>query len=274
MKLHIEHETIFTYNAPVSERAGEARVRPRDEYGQRCHSFKLSVEPQAPLDEMTDDFGNAVHCYSILPPHRRCVIVATSVVETASQPLIPAPNISLLQRHDALAPSRYAFWTPAIEAFALEHAGDGSAEDRALALKRAIFEHFEYQPGSTDIHTTAEDVLEGGKGVCQDFAHLLIASCRCLGLPARYVSGYLYDRASGPYDVLATHAWVEVHTGHGWLGLDPTHKRMVTDHYVRIAVGRDYGDATPVRGFYKGSAAEKMTVKVRIRPLEEPVPAP
>ncbi len=274
MKLHIEHETIFTYTGPVTERAGEARVRLRDEYEQRCLSFKLSVEPQAPLDELTDDFGNTVHCYSILPPHRRCVIVATSVVETASQPLIPAATISLLERHDALAPSRYAFWTPAVETFAQTHAGAGSAEDRALALKLAIFEHFEYQPGSTDIHTTAEEVLRGGKGVCQDFAHLLIACCRCVGVPARYVSGYLYDQASGPYDVLATHAWVEVYTGQGWLGLDPTHKRMVTDHYVRIAVGRDYADATPVRGVYKGSAVEKMSVKVRIRPLEEPALAP
>ncbi|MFN8475439.1 MAG: transglutaminase family protein [Anaerolineae bacterium] len=274
MKLQIEHETIFTYSGAVSERAGEARVRPRDEHGQRCLSFKLSVEPQAPVDELTDDFGNTVHCYSILPAHRRCVIVATSVVETTQQVLIPAANPHLLERHDALAPSRYAFWTPAIEAFAREHAGEGSDEDRMLALKYAIYEHFDYVPGSTDISTTADEVLQGRKGVCQDFAHLLIACCRCIGIPARYVSGYLYDRSNGPYDVLATHAWVEAYSGQGWLGLDPTHRRMVTDHYVRIAIGRDYADAAPVRGFYKGTAKEKMSVTVRIRPLEEPVIAP
>jgi len=113
-------------------------------------------------------------------------------------------------------------------------------------------------------------VLAGRRGVCQDFAHLLIALCRCLGTPARYVSGYLHDAAVRPDAIVASHAWAEVYLdGRGWLGLDPTHDRAVGPDYVRVAVGRDYADATPARGVYQGAAQEQLEVRVRVRSAED-----
>ncbi len=156
--------------------------------------------------------------------------------------------------------------TGELAAFAREHAPSGAtAEATALALSSAIYETCEYEPGSTDISTTAEAVLAGRRGVCQDFAHLLIALCRSLQIPARYISGYLHDSDRPPDAIVASHAWAEVFLeGRGWLGLDPTHNRTTGANYVRVAIGRDYADATPVRGVYQGDAREKLEVQVRM----------
>jgi transglutaminase-like putative cysteine protease len=271
MRLHIEHQTIFSYSQPVREAIGEARLRPRDDAGQHCLSFRITNDPTTPAYLMADRFGNAVHCYSVLPAHTRHVIAATSVVETSSAPLIAAPPLTLLERHDFLSISPFAPNTSELAAFAHAHAPSGAAaEETALALNTAIYTSCEYEPGSTDISTTADAVLAGRRGVCQDFAHLLIALCRCWGLPARYVSGYLHDAAQRPDAIVASHAWAEVFLeGRGWLGLDPTHNRATGPAYVRVAIGRDYADATPVRGVYKGGAHETLEVQVRVRAIED-----
>jgi transglutaminase-like putative cysteine protease len=134
----------------------------------------------------------------------------------------------------------------------------------------AIYTSCAYEPGSTGISTTADAVLAERRGVCQDFAHLLIALCRSLGLPARYVSGYLYDAKLPPGAIVASHAWAEVFLEQrGWLGLDPTHNRTTGPDYVRVAVGRDYADATPARGVFQGGAHETLEVRVRVRAAEE-----
>jgi transglutaminase-like putative cysteine protease len=160
-------------------------------------------------------------------------------------------------------------------AFARASAPAGAEpEASARALAGAIYDSCAYEPGSTNISTTADAVLAGRRGVCQDFAHLLIGLCRAIGLPARYISGYLFD-ASKPADaVLASHAWTEVYLdGRGWLGLDPTHNRATGPLYTRVALGRDYADAAPVRGIYQGDADEKLEVRVRMRAVAEPGPA-
>lgn len=271
MKLHIDHETIFSYNQPVREAIGEARLRPRDESHQRCVSFQMQVDPQTPLNTIADRFGNQVGCYSVLSPHSRLRISATSVVETGGSPLIPAPPLTFLQRRDFLIPSHYVPCNDDLGTFAREHSpADGAPEEVARALSTAIFERCTYEPGSTDIFTSADEVLAGRRGVCQDFAHLLIALCRCMGLPARYVSGYLHDAAQRPGAIVATHAWAEVFLeGRGWLGLDPTHNCAVGPDYVRVALGRDYTDATPVRGVFQGDARQELEVRVRVRTADE-----
>jgi transglutaminase-like putative cysteine protease len=274
MKLQIEHQTSFTYEQPVREAIGEARLRPRDEAGQRCLSFRITTDPTTPINQVIDRFGNLVHCYSVLPPHTHHVVVATSVVETSATPLLYAAPLSLIEQRDFLSTSRFVPRTGELDAFAHQHAPAGAtAEQAALALNMAIYTNCEYQPGSTDISTTADGVLAGRRGVCQDFAHLLIALCRCLELPARYVSGYLHDVAQVPDAIVASHAWAEVFLeGRGWLGLDPTHNRTTGPNYVRVALGRDYADATPVRGVYTGGAHETLEVQVRIRALLEDLP--
>jgi transglutaminase-like putative cysteine protease len=133
---------------------------------------------------------------------------------------------------------------------------------------RFIYETFDYEPESTDIHTPVSEVIQKRKGVCQDFAHVLLAMCRSLKIPARYVSGYLYN---GPQDQLegsqASHAWIEVYIpGHGWKPLDPTNNLQADEHYIKVAIGRDYGDIVPVQGTYRGATAKTMSVEVNVSP--------
>jgi transglutaminase-like putative cysteine protease len=267
MRLHIEHETSFAYAEPVREAIGEARLRPRDDAGQRLHSFRLTLDPPTPIDTIADRFDNVLHCYSVLPPHQRMVVTATSVVETGDAPLIAAAQLTPMEQYDFGAASFFAPITGELLAFARDHAPDTTdAMATAQALMGAIYRSCVYDPGSTDISTTAAAVLAERRGVCQDFAHLLIALCRGLHLPARYVSGYLYDPDTPPDAILASHAWVEVFiAGGGWLGLDPTHNRTTGPLYTRVAVGRDYADAAPLRGVYQGHTQERLEVRVRIR---------
>ncbi len=267
MKLQIEHATTFTYSQPAHEAVGEARLRPLDDAGQRLVSFQLTLDPPASFDTVVDRFGNTIHCYTVLPAHQRLVITATSAVETSASPLSAAPPLTLFQQHDFSAASPHVPCTADLLAFARAHAPDDrDAEATAQALMGAIYQSCVYEPGSTNIATTAEAVLAGRRGVCQDFAHLLIALCRSLRLPARYVSGYLYDPDQPADAILASHAWAEVFlAGRGWLGLDPTHDRATGPRYVRVAVGRDYADAAPVRGVHRGGAQEILEVRVSMR---------
>jgi transglutaminase-like putative cysteine protease len=272
MRLHIEHETIFSYSQPVREAIGEARLRPRDDAGQRLLGFRLALDPHAPVDPVGDRFGNTIHCYSVLPPHRRLTVTATSEVETSESAMSIAPALTLLEQHSFTGASPYVPFTDDILAFAraVAPADADDAEATARALSGAIYATCAYEPGSTDISTTADAVLAGRRGVCQDFAHLLIALCRGLGLPARYVSGYVFDSDTDADAILASHAWAEVFLdGRGWLGLDPTHNRATGPRYTRVALGRDYADAAPVRGIYQGDAEEKLEVRVRIRAAEQ-----
>jgi len=271
MRLHIEHETIFSYSQPVREAIGEARLRPRDDAGQRLMGFRLALDPHAPVDPVGDRFGNTIHCYSVLQPHRRLTITATSEVETSADALIAAPALTPLEQHSFTAISQYVPFTDDLLAFARATApADADVATTAQALSSAIYASCDYQAGSTDISTTADAVLAGRRGVCQDFAHLLIALCRGLGMPARYVSGYLYDSDQPADAILASHAWAEVFLdGRGWLGIDPTHNRVISSLYTRVALGRDYADAAPVRGIYQGETKETLEVRVRMRAVEQ-----
>jgi transglutaminase-like putative cysteine protease len=137
----------------------------------------------------------------------------------------------------------------------------GPTVDTAWALLVAVRARMTYERGSTDVHTRADEALADGRGVCQDFAHVLIGACRARGIPARYVSGYLYSPEA---EETASHGWADVFVDDRWVSLDPTHDRMQTDHYVRVAVGRDYGDVPPTRGVYLGTGSETLEVDVRI----------
>jgi transglutaminase-like putative cysteine protease len=143
-------------------------------------------------------------------------------------------------------------------------AGDGLSTARALMT--AVHRALAYTPGATTVKTTADEALTRGGGVCQDFAHLMIAACRALRLPARYVSGYVFAPRRG--SAAASHAWTDVFVaGHGWISLDPTHDTLQTDHHVRLAMGRDYADVPPTRGVYKGAGREEMDVDVHVEPV-------
>jgi transglutaminase-like putative cysteine protease len=268
MWLRIEHTTSFDYDDPITEAYTELRQRPLDGAGQHCSSFRLVTEPPGVrIRSYTDHLGNDVQHFDVLEPHDRLVVTAVSEVQTphafADEQRRPSP----LELHDYLLPTAYAPFSDEVRAFAEANTSEGSATDRAAAIMGGVFSGLTFEPGATDVKTRADEALELGRGVCQDFAHLLIAACRIERIPTRYVSGYIYDPTLEGA-AAQSHAWVDVYDPErGWVALDPTHDRAQTDEYVRVAVGRDYGDVPPTRGVYKGSALETLAVRVTVTAL-------
>jgi len=273
MILKVEHSTLFEYEEPIYETATEVRLHPRSGTGaQRCASFSLQVNPSATVFNYTDFYGNNVHHFNILQSHKQVHIMATSIIETLNHPASGPHEEDEIMLLDLLSESRYVHYDPAILALAAQFKPITAPWLKAMEICRHINDTFLYEPGVTDVHSTSAVVMALGRGVCQDFAHLMLAVCRHLGLPARYVSGYLYGGGSTPDGQdEASHAWCEIWCGKekGWVGFDPTHKTLVVDdRYIKIGSGRDYGDVPPVRGTYKGASSEKMSVSVRVSALE------
>lgn len=283
MKLHVLHRTRYCYGSPVIDSFNEARLQPTSASGQHCHQFVLKVLPATRLTHYIDFNLNYVHLFEINHAHSELVIEASSVVTTPDEPALaatatPAPLARLVECarldrcYDFLQSSQYVevdagLWRMAVDATQ----GQADVWQAAQAVMRYIHEGFRYQPAVTHAHTHVRDVLRSRAGVCQDFAHVMIGLCRALRLPARYVSGYLYN---GPTDQLkgtqASHAWVEVYVpGHGWCGLDPTNARLTDGHHVKVATGRDFGDVSPVKGTYRGTAKRELQVDVLVSRLEE-----
>ena len=268
MYLRVEHTTEFGYDGPIVEAYTELRLRPLEGGGQHCSSFRLATEPPGVrVREYHDNFGNDVHHFDVLESHDRMAVTAVSEVMTpeyfGGDRRLPTP----LELHDYLGPTGYAPFAEAVRELAAGDAAAGSGAVRARKLMDAVRAELVYEPGATDVQTRADEVLALGRGVCQDFAHVLLAACRCVGIPARYVSGYLYDPTLEG-DNAASHAWVDVwDEERGWLAFDPTHDREQTESYVRVAVGRDYADVPPTRGVYKGAANEVLSVRVGLQAL-------
>jgi transglutaminase-like putative cysteine protease len=271
MKLKVEHLTQFEYDAPVYETATEVRLQPatHHEGPQECESFSLEIDPPAHIYGYTDYFGNQVHHFTLLQSHNKLSIVSTAVVNTGDGST-PASESVLINLYEYEAESRYAVFSPVAILYSARFPVEEAATDPAgLAEKvcRTINQEFRYEKGVTTVNSTVADVLEIKRGVCQDFAHVMITICRCLGLPTRYVSGYLYGGESDEDQEGASHAWCEVYCGpeKGWVGFDPTHASLlVNERYIKIGTGRDYADVTPVRGTYRGNAHENLKVSVRV----------
>jgi transglutaminase-like putative cysteine protease len=268
MRLRIEHRTTFSYDAPIAEAYTELRLRPLDGAGQHCPSFRIFTDPPGLRPRVyVDHRGNEIQHFDVLEPHERLGVTATSEVLTPAAYVDGHRLPTRLERHDYLAATAYVTLSDAVRAFAAAHDRDGSPAERATAIASAIFRDFAYETGVTDVHTDADEVLTLGRGVCQDFAHLMLAACRTLGIVSRYVSGYLYDPELVG-DSAASHAWVDAWDDErGWVSIDPTHDREQTGAYVRVAVGSDYAEAPPTRGVFKGSASETLEVHVVLTAL-------
>ncbi|NMB88034.1 MAG: transglutaminase family protein [Chloroflexi bacterium] len=261
MRIRIEHTTTFNYDQPVSEAYTEMRLKPLDGNGQHCLAFTLKTEPRDEILQYDDRFGNDVRHFDVIQPHQRLMVAARSEVITPGDFLEPVERLSPLDEHDFLSESVYTANSAGIDHFAAGHAVAGDARATAFTLMEAIYTAVKYEKGATDVSTTAEQALALGRGVCQDFAHILLAACRSQRIPARYVSGYLYNNGHTE----ATHAWVDAFIpGLGWLSLDSTHGRQQTEQYVRVAIGRDYADVSPTRGVFVGNAKESMDVQVKV----------
>jgi transglutaminase-like putative cysteine protease len=263
MWLQVEHVTTFSYDEAVSDAYTELRLTPVEAGGQRRSAFHVEVSPaRTRVLSYVDHFGNEVRHFDVLEPHDRLVVTTTSGVYTPVRLDDPGP-LSLLEQHDYLQPTDYA---PLLDAATVDAppASGTSPYERALELSTAVMGALVYETGATDVHTTALEALELGRGVCQDFAHVLIGLCRREKIPARYVSGYLFDTAAPAGRQAASHAWMDVFTERGWVSLDPTHGREQDEHYVRVGVGRDYADVPPTKGVYRGNAKEELAVTVRV----------
>ena len=281
----IRHLTKFLYSNPVSESMMETRMHPRSDQNQRCLTFHLSVSPRCRVFSYRDHLANQVHHFDIPGQHGQFVIVAESLVEV--QPATPVPASlapdawddldALVQQGDfweMLLPSEFTAPTPSLEALAEEF--DVTRRDDPLSvlhqLNEQMFHHFEYVPKSTKVDSPIDLALLTHAGVCQDFAHIMIALVRSkLRIPCRYVSGYLFHGQSD-HDrsvTSATHAWVEALLPElGWVGFDPTNHLIAADRHIRTAIGRDYSAVPPTHGIFRGHAASELTVAVRVTPSE------
>ena len=260
MRLKIKHTTTFTYDQPISEAYTEMRLKPLDADGQRCVAFRLTTEPQDAVLRYTDPFGNDVRHFDVIQPHQKLMVAAVSDVLTPDTYASDFAALSPLDEFNYLSPTDYAPHADSLAEFSSQNKAVNPLET-ALALMHSIHETLVYEKGATDVKTTADQALSLGRGVCQDFSHIMLAACRLQGIPARYVSGYLYNNGH----TAASHSWVDVLLPErGWISLDPTHDREQTGQYVRVAVGRDYADVPPTRGIFKGNAREKMDVEVTV----------
>jgi transglutaminase-like putative cysteine protease len=288
MQYTIRHVTRFSYDAPISESVIEARMQPRTDASQRCIRFGLSTTPPSRVKMYQDHDGNIVHHFNIPGRHSRLTLTAEAFVECRAVQALPdavgADGWVRLdeatasgQFWDELHPSPFAQRTPLLDALA-EEIGLARGDDPLDTVRRLVADvhtRFEYSPKSTRVDSPIDDALSARRGVCQDFAHILIALVRQLGIPCRYVSGYLFqqgDDAAGSIDG-ATHAWAEAWLPElEWVGFDPTHNTPTGERHIRVAIGRDYADVPPTRGVYKGEAESELRVMVSVSPVDAPEP--
>lgn len=286
MYYEVQHKTHFRYSAPVSEAVTEVHLQPRSEGGQRCLRFRLTTFPPARVSETVDFLRNAVHFFDVPAFHDVLTIVAESSVEIL--PLDPLPDhlpesaweaLDGLSDHgdywDMLMPSPHIPASAALRDFiaTLDIHRDSDPLTLLRQLNTRIYTRFDYVPNVTAVDSLVDDALLNGKGVCQDFAHIMIGVARSLGIPARYVSGYLHHRAADEERSTpdASHAWLEAYLPSlGWIGFDPTNNVLAGGRHIRVAVGRDYSDVPPTRGVFKGKAESELEVEVHITPAEKP----
>lgn len=262
--LSIRHETVYRYATPALYSIQQLRITPRAEPLQRVLQWQILAPGKR--REMTDAFGNSSDIITVTSPQTDIRIVAIGSVEIKLPLKGRITDKALLPVQAFTVASRLTEPTEAIRHFASRWLSNASASShQLLSMAEAICDAVRYQPGATGIFSSADDVLKLGLGVCQDHAHLFIACCHAVGLPARYVSGYLYP---GEVEHSASHAWVDVWVNDideaGWVSIDVTHACLQTADYCRLAVGRDYESVAPVRGMRRGGGEEQMSVRVDV----------
>jgi len=289
------HRTTYTYANSVTDSYGRTTMTPRDVPGQACLSTQIEIEP-TPADTAAhvDYFGNRTTYFGVTTPHTRLVVTARSTIEVTRHAPDPAalPSVGwhevarrvaagevgrldpgLVDLREALLPSPHVAFADEVREWAAPtFADDRPVVEVLVELAHRIRTELAYRSGSTTVHTTQAQLLAQKAGVCQDFAHLMIAALRLHGLPARYSSGYIETRPPAGREKLrgadASHAWVSAWVpGAGWLEVDPTNDQLVDDRYVLLGWGRDYDDVPPLRGviFTEGSGS-RLQVSVDLVP--------
>jgi transglutaminase-like putative cysteine protease len=258
MRLSISHETTYHYEDQVRASIQYLRLTPHDSERQQVLSWELSLP--RPVRAQIDPFGNILHVLTLDEPHEAIVIGARGQVdidekceaEHESQSALPFLRITRLTEADE-----------ALRGFAAKECAKRRDRTGLIDLMQALNQHITYTPGATAVHTSAAEAFVNKAGVCQDHTHAFLACARSLGVPARYVSGYLYSESS---EHLASHAWAEAWIDDAWYSFDVTNQLAIPERHLKLAVGLDYLDACPVRGMRRGGGCEQMHAKVRVSP--------
>ncbi|MEX0728320.1 MAG: transglutaminase family protein [Planctomycetaceae bacterium] len=293
MKYKVIHKTTYVYGETVPVCHNQVYLAPRVFRHQSCRTHRLSIKPSPTVSESREDyFGNKTCFFSIEESHRRLSVTAISRVDVRS-PSYPEPSTTpnwetIAQDVAGPAPpariaiGQFAFkspsihWFPDLEAYTRESFSPGRPIlEATMELMSRVHAEFKYDPTVTTVQTPVDEVFQHRHGVCQDFAHLMIACLRSIGLAARYVSGYLRTIPPQGEEKLvgadATHAWLGVYCGGKlWVGVDPTNDRLVGDDHITLAWGRDYTDVCPIKGVYLGGSIQNMNVSVDVIPLTSP----
>jgi transglutaminase-like putative cysteine protease len=274
MEYTIDHKTTYVYHESVDQSYTVVHLQPRSDPNQFCTRYVLELSPDARVFSYADRFGNDVQHFAIMPGHTELAITAHSNVVTLLPAEAPSPTgatRALLENdsrlpdfYDYLHESAYVHFTPELERFRAELAVPGEEIGAwCHSVSRHIHDSFSYDTGATTVRTVVDEALVRRGGVCQDYAHVMIAALRSAGIPARYVSGYIFRGESNVLGAEASHAWCEAYLPpYGWVGFDPTNDLIINDHFVKVAFGRDYKDVSPVRGIYRGSKKSEMSVNV------------
>lgn len=278
-RLRVVHSTGFAYQSPVTSSYNEARLTPRSDNRQNVIVNRVETVPATRSYRYTDYWGSAVTAFDLHAPHEELEVSGMSVVETEAgerpdeerkRDWDGIRNEEIEDRYDEmLSNTAYVPKNRSLVASAKRLAKGLDPEDAVVAVCKFVHDEMEYIPGTTGVHTTAVDAWNERKGVCQDYAHLTLLMLRGLGIPSRYVSGYLHPKPNAAINKTVegqSHAWIEAWTG-GWWGYDPTNDIPITEQHVSVGVGRDYSDVSPLKGIYTGGQATDLDVVVEITRL-------
>lgn len=283
MKYKIEHTNIFDYETIVDQSMNTIRLKPRTDECQRLLSYRADITPATLTTDHIDIFGNNVETFFIAEHHQHLEVKSTSIVSIQKSPFIhridysPEMNIifhsQLFAEHYMayLSNTAYTYITPEqMELVDRELGKMTNPVQYAIDVTEYVFDHFTYDGESTTVTTKASESFDLKKGVCQDITHVMLGILRSKHIPARYVSGYLYvGEDSALVGDAASHAWVEFMVpGIGWVGLDPTNNVEALENHIRVGVGRDYNDVSPVQGVYRGGS-QSLDVKVSVSLLDQ-----
>jgi len=276
-RIEIEHNTFYSYRNSITSQFNEVRITPRDTSKQFTIEHNLIVSPGATIERYKDYFGTRVVTFAIEEPHSDLTIKATSLVETAAGASRPSKSpVSWDHVKSSTIADTYCEYlsstkfvdTSELYNEIVEEASKAQTPGLAVEMiMEWIRENIAYLPGSTSVTTTASEALEARSGVCQDFVHLALSILRAVGIPSRYVSGYLYPLDQGEVGETVTgesHAWCEVWLG-DWYGVDPTNDTPVSQKHVLVGWGRDYSDVAPVKGVLHGDPSSEMNVEVKLK---------
>jgi transglutaminase-like putative cysteine protease len=276
-RLRVVHSTGYAYRSPATASFNEARLTPRSDNRQNVILSRVETVPATRSYRYIDYWGTAVTAFDLHAPHTELEVTASSVVET-DKPEPPTEKVTwddlrseaVIDRFDeVLGPTHYTPRSKRLRRVGERIAKYNDPHDAVMAAAEWVSSELDYVPGTTGVHSSALDALREGKGVCQDFAHLTLAVLRGIGIPSRYVSGYLHPQRKAPVGETVdgqSHAWIQAWTG-GWWNFDPTNDKEINEQYVSVGVGRDYADVTPLKGIYSGGGSTDLDVVVEITRL-------